>query len=466
MILSPCKGTQENVTMGKEDIFLSQKESRRVYVMEQVIQGKITVRQAARVLGLSERQIKRLKAGIKERGIAALAHGNRGRKPKHAVPDDVKTCIVELALEEYRDASYQHMSELLAEHKAISLSAKTIGRILKEAGIPHRHTHKAARRRRSRDRMPQAGMLVQMDASPFAWLEDRGPSMSLHGAIDDATGMVLGLYFRPEEDTLGYMHVLKQIVDKHGVPRSLYSDGHTIFFSPKHGKLSIEEELAGKKVNLTQFGRAIEQLDIGHIRALSPQAKGRVERLWGTLQHRLMVELRLANATTLEEANEFLLGFIDRFNRRFAVEAADPEAAFRSAPDKDTLKSIICFREVRKASKGSSISFKGTTYQLVDSSSSVVLLRPRSTVYVLRYLDGSLGAMYDGNCYALKALPVSEKAMSKQSSAEESRTVKPSPKVHKPAAEHPWRRPMVKRRRDPVEEYFVENEWRHLYAQY
>ena len=122
--------------MGKEDIFLSQKESRRVYVMEQVIQGKITVRQAARVLGLSERQIKRLKAGIKERDIAALAHGNRGRKPKHAVPDDVKTCIVELALEEYRDASYQHMSNFWNIKRLITKPSDGS----QEAGIPHRHT--------------------------------------------------------------------------------------------------------------------------------------------------------------------------------------------------------------------------------------------------------------------------------------------------------------------------------------
>ena len=447
---------------------MSKKESRRVYVMEQVMQGKITVRQAAEILGLSERQIKRLKAGIKEKGLAALAHGNRGRKPKHAVPDDVRARIVELALGEYRDASYQHMSELLEEHNGISLSSKTIGRILTEASIPHRHTHKATRRRRSRDRMPQAGMLVQLDASPFAWLEDRGPAMSLHGAIDDATGMVLGLYFRPEEDTLGYMHVLKQMVNKHGIPRSLYSDGHTIFFSPKHNKLSIEEELAGKKVNLTQFGRAIEQLNIGHIRALSPQAKGRVERLWGTLQHRLMVELRLANARTLEEANEFLVGFIGRFNRRFAVEAADPELAFTPAPDKDTLESIICFREQRKASRGSSISFKKTIYQLVDSNGAVVLLKPRSTVYVLRDLDGSLSAMYDGKCFALKTLAALEKATSNQPSAGKSRAVVQPRKQHKPSSEHPWRKPMpmVKRRRDPVEDYFEKNEWRHQYAQY
>lgn len=427
--------------------------------MELMMQGKITGRQAAEMLGLSERQIKRLKAGMQKRGLAALAHGNRGRKPKHALPDDKKNSIVELATGKYHDATYQHMSELLKEKDDIHVSAKTIGRILKEAGIPHRHTHKAARKRRTRDRMPQMGMLVQVDASPFAWLEDRGPVMSLHGAIDDATGMILALYLRLEEDTLGYLKILEQILKRHGVPKSLYSDGHSIFFSPKHGKLSIEEELAGKKVNLTQFGRALEQLDIGHIRALSPQAKGRVERLWGTLQKRLVIELRIADVRTLDEGNKFLASYIDRFNQRFAVEAADSEAAFRPAPDQDALKSIICFREVRKASQGSSISFKGTTYQLIDSKGQVTLLKPRSTVYVLKDLSGSLSAMYNEKCFDLKILPTKKKA----TAAEKSRAVK---EPHKPAPDHPWRKPAVRQRRDPVEEYFLKREQQNEYVHY
>ena len=449
--------------MERGDIFLSAKESRRVYVMEQVMQGKITGKQAAGLLGLGERQIKRLKAGIKEQGLAVLAHGNRGRKPKHAVPDDDRGAIVEFAMGKYHDATYRHMSELLAEKDKINVSAKTIARIFKEAGIFHRHSHKAARRRRSRDRLPQAGLLVQVDASPFAWLEDRGPMMSLHGAIDDATGMILALCFRLEEDTLGYLKVLEQIVSKHGIPRSLYSDGHTIFFSPKHGKLSIEEELAGKKVNLTQFGRALEQLNIGHIRALSPQAKGRVERLWGTLQNRLVVELRVADICTLEEANGFLLSFIDLFNKRFAVEAADPEVAFGPAPGRDALRSIICFREVRKASQGSSVSFKGTTYQLVDSKGTVALLKPRSTVYVLKHLDGSLSALYNDKCFGLKALPAPVKATDKQALIMKPETAE---KTHKPAPDHPWRKPLKKHRRDPVEEYFLKRERQNEHAQY
>ncbi|MGI6603982.1 MAG: helix-turn-helix domain-containing protein [bacterium] len=146
---------------------MSKREAKRVYVMDLLMQGRVTVKQAAQALGLSEHQVKRLKAGMKQEGLAALVHGNRGRKPKHAVPKEVKTRIVELATERYHGASHQHMAELFKQYEGISLSPKTISGILAQAGISNRHSHKAARRRRSRDRMPQAGMLVQMDASPL-----------------------------------------------------------------------------------------------------------------------------------------------------------------------------------------------------------------------------------------------------------------------------------------------------------
>nr|WP_244406335.1 ISNCY family transposase [Thermovirga lienii] len=292
---------RENVTMSRGDVYLSKKESRRVYVMERLLEGVVTVKDASCVLGLSERQIKRLKAGVKERGIAALAHGNRGRKPKHATPKEVKEAIVGFAVGKYSGASYQHMSELMKEHDGIFVSAKTVGRILKEASIPNKHTHKSPRRRRARNRMPMEGMLVQCNASPHDWFEGKSSKLCLHGAIDDATGKVLGLYFRPNEDLLGYLHVLKQMVEDYGVPRSIYSDGHSIFFSPKGDKLTIEEELKGERVKLTQFGEVLNQLSITHIKARSPQAKGRIERLWGTLQSRLIVELRIANISSMDE---------------------------------------------------------------------------------------------------------------------------------------------------------------------
>jgi transposase len=240
--------------------------------MEQVLDGKLTIKLAAELLGLSERQVKRLKKGMKEKGVAALMHGNRGRTPKHTISEDIRDMVAALAQDLYKDASAQHISELLAEYQDVHISARSVRRILKERGIPNPHSRKQSRRRRkSRDRAPKPGMLVQMDASPFEWIEDRGPKCDLHGAIDDATGKILGLHFRPQEDLRGYLELLKYMITHYGIPRALYTDGHTIFFSPKKDKLTIEEELEGKQVALTQFGRVIDELGI--LASLPPRAK-------------------------------------------------------------------------------------------------------------------------------------------------------------------------------------------------
>jgi len=282
--------------------------------------------------------------------------------------------------------------------------------------------------------MPQEGLLSQFDASPFAWLEDRGPELTLHGSIDDATGKIQGLYFTLNESLFGYFQVLSQVVQNFGVPKSLYTDRHTIFFSPKKDRLSIEEELAGQTAPLTQFGRAIAELGINHIPARSPQAKGRVERLWGTLQSRLVVELRLAGISTLEEANAFLPGFVQRFNQRFAVMPANPEPAYCPCPSPARLEQILSLRQERKASRGSSISYLGHIYRLIDTRGSVVPLRPGAKVELLTHLDGSLSALYGGNRYLLQELTRPPKVM-----AEELEKA-PASRPHKPAPDHPWRR--------------------------
>lgn len=421
------------------EIFLSAKESRRVFVIEQAIKGKITNRQAAEVLDLSERQVIRLKERMEAEGVAGLAHKNRGRTPKHAVPKETREKVVLLARGPLRDAGCQQVAELLEEFYGITLSAKTVGRILKDAGIPLAHTHRSPKRQKSRDRLPQEGLLSQFDASPFAWLEGRGPELTLHGCIDDATGKVQGLYFTLNENLFGYFQVLLQVVQNSGVPRSLYSDRHTIFFSPKKDRLSIEEELAGQTAPLTQFGRAITELGINHIPARSPQAKGRVEHLWGTLQGRLVIELRLAGISTLEGANAFLPGFIQRFNRRFAVTPANSEPAFGPCPSPARLKQILSWRQERKASRSSSISYLGHTYQLLDTRGSVVPLRPGATVEVLTHLDGSLSALYGGNCYSLQEFTQPLKVMA------EGPKKAPASKAHKPAPDHPWRRMPINR---------------------
>jgi len=414
-------------------MLLQSQEEKRVFVLQQLVQGKMMAGLAAATLGLTKRQVFRLKKKLQEQGVAGLAHKNHGKKPHNAASPEVRKRIIDLAQGDYSKASCQHMAELLASREAIVLSPKTIGRILKEAKIVNFHAHRSARRRRSRERKRQEGMLSQCDASPFDWLEGRGPEMSLHGSIDDATSKVQGLYFRLNEDTTGYLKMLEQVVTKFGVPGALYSDRHTIFFSPKTDKLSIEEELAGVEIRLTQFGEALKQLSIRHIPARSPQAKGRAERLWGTLQHRLVIELRLAGICTMEDANAFLPEFIDRFNKRFSVKAREVEKAYGLPPSHKELDRILCLRYERVANQGSTISFEGHRYFLLDKKRKVISLRPGGKAVVLKHLDGSQSALYQGHSYALKTL------MESKPKFPASQVQKLARPAAKPAASHPWK---------------------------
>lgn len=436
---------------------MSSKEARRVYVIERAIDGGLTVKQAAEVLGLSERQVKRLKKGMKQEGVSALAHHNRGRTPKHTIPEDVRVKVVALATGIYKDASSAHMSELLEKYQDIRISHQTIRRILRVSGVPLSHAKKGRRGRKTRDRAPKEGLLLQTDASPFDWLEDRGPRLSLHGNIDDATSKILGLCFRPTEDLKGYFEALRQTVSRHGIPRAVYSDGHSIFFSPAKDKLTVEEELAGKQVALTQFGRALDQLGVTHIHARSPQAKGRIERLWGTLQSRLVIELRLACISTMDEANAFLPGFIDRFNERFAVEPADPAPAYMPLSSGTDLDAILCVKETRTATNGSVISYHGQTYRLLNQKQQATPLPPRAKVEVLLHLDSTLDAFYQGQRYILQAFTL-QKPEPKQKEP-----VQRKPVGRKPSPDNPWLKFTLQRpSQDPVESYFRKHENKHL----
>ncbi|AEE13764.1 Integrase catalytic region [Thermodesulfobium narugense DSM 14796] len=423
---------------------MSVKESRRVFVIEQAIEGNITNRQAAEVLGLSKRQIIRLKERVKTEGVTGLVHKNRGRESKQRIPKETRERIVKLAQDSLHNASCQQIAEILEEFYNIDVSSKTVNRILKKNNIPLSHTHRSSKLKRSRKRLPQEGLLSQIDASPFEWLEDRGPMLSLHGSIDDATSKVQGLHFELHECLFGYLKLIQQVAQNFGIPKSIYSDRHTIFFSPKEDKLSISEELSGQTVPLTQFGRAISELGIRHIPARSPQAKGRIERLWGTLQKRLTIELRMAGISTIEAANEFLPDFIKRFNQRFAVVPDNPKLTYSPCPSLDKLEEILSWHQERKASHGSYISYLGHIYQLVDSNGKVIPLTPKSTVKVLTHLDGSFSALYADKYYLLQELLIPPKEKVKNGSKNTS-TKKP----YIPAADHPWRHMVINKFKRP-----------------
>lgn len=421
------------------DLKLSVKEARRVYVLEKLCSGEKTNQEAAQDLKLSVRQIQRIKQAFRLKAHEALVHGNKGRKPVHALSEELKNLIAQKAEGDYKGTSCQHMAELLEREESIKVSAKSILRIMKERGTESVCSHKAPRKRLRRARRPRLGELLQIDASPFDWLSNE-TMLSLHGAIDDATGTVVALWLEETERLDGYFHVLRLTLENYGIPQAIYSDAHTIFFSPLGAKTSLEDDFEGRSVPLTQFGKALDTLGIQAIKAGSPQAKGRIERLWRTLQLRLPVELRLAGITTIEEANIFLTKFAKELSERFGVVPSSAENAFLPAPSGDILRYVLCTRENRVVAGGSVISWKSKKWMAEGKGGNKKLLRKGAKVEVLTLLDKSFAIAYAGEFYPLREIAENERLEAAQKKEATKVAAAPKSKAHIPAKDHPWRR--------------------------
>jgi transposase len=406
---------------------MTKKELVRVHVIKSLIEDKMTSRDAAEVLSLSERQIKRLKAGVKKDGEVFVIHKNRGRKPKHTIPGKIREEIVFLVRNKYKGVNYTHLAELLREEEGITISQSSVSRILKAKGIKSPRKHKPPKPHRTRERKPQEGLLLQMDASPYEWLP--GIKCSLHGAIDDARGNITGLYFCEHECLNGYYEVKRQTILEYGIPISIYVDRHTIFKAPSNARLTIYDELEGKTFAYTQFSRAMQELSVGMIYAYSPQAKGRIERLWGTLQDRLALELRLAGIKSLGEANAFLPGFIKRFNAHFAVVPREPQSAYRPLGEDINLDYILCRKETRKACPGSIFSFGGQIYQVIKNTL-VVAIPNKAAITVLTSPRFGIRAEYKGGVYQVRKTVRPARVIPKKDRVK--RTIKVKD-------DHPWR---------------------------
>ncbi len=353
--------------MEEETLTLGRNEQKRVLVLNQVLAGLVTVEEAAVLLGRSARQVQRLKAAYQAQGPAALVHGNRGRSPSWTTAPETTARIVALAQGPYAAFNQQHFTELLAEREGVVVSRSTVRRVLLAAGVTSVRPRRNPVRRARRERMAQEGMLVQADGSPHPWLGPDQPAVSLIALIDDATSTVLGAVFREQEDGLGYLLVLEQIVRSRGIPLALYVDRHGIFQSNQRTPLTIEEELAGGRAP-TQVGRVLGELGIRHIAARSPQAKGRIERLWGTWQDRLVAELAAAGVTTVAAANTFLPSYLDRHNARFAVPPTAPGRAYLPVPATLNLAHVFCLKHTRVVRPDNTISFQGTPLQLLPTA--------------------------------------------------------------------------------------------------
>jgi len=342
---------------------LSQKELQRVKVIENAVQGRITVAEASALLQLSTRQVKRLKARYEPEQVDWVRHRNRGRPRAWAMGAAVQERIVELARGKYAGFNDSHLTEKLVEVEKIAVSRETVRRLLRAAKLRSPHRRRARKYRARRERKPRLGMMVLTDASREDWLEGRGPALTLIGYQDDASGQVLVCGFQLEpEDTLGYLRQLRTLVERYGVPLSLYRDQHGTF-QRNDQHWTIEEQMAGRQTP-TQLGRVLEELGIESIRALSPQGKGRIERLWKTFQDRLKSELRLAGAATLEQANRVLERFRQDYNARFAVEAREAASDFRPLSKKLNWDRMFSLRYERVVGKDHVIVFGARSIQL------------------------------------------------------------------------------------------------------
>ena len=347
---------------------MSKETAGKLAVIQGAVEGKYTVMETARKLNLSARRIKQLKKGFREQGINAIIHGNSGRHPGNYTDEKLRERIVALKKSEiYSGTNFTHFQELLLEKECIKISYTTLRNILKGAGLVSKRKHKTeGKRYRRRNRRSAFGEMLQADAASFDWFEN-GSRCALHGFIDDATGKITALYFCLNECLMGYLEVLRQTLTKYGIPLEIYADKAGIFFvnNKKEGNWTIDEMLAGKPLDKTQFGAIAEdKLGITMISAHTPQAKGRIERLWGTLQDRLPIWLKMSGIADMETANLKLNGFIAGYNKKFAVEPASPASSFVPLGDSHDLDKLLCVRHERVTDNCSCFSFQNFTFQI------------------------------------------------------------------------------------------------------
>jgi transposase len=433
------------------EITLTVREEQRLVVFNALERSEVTMAEAARLLRLSVRQVRRLRAAYRRRGARALVHGNRGRPSRRRLAEAVRRRIVHLARSRYAQANHVHLQELLARHEGLHIAYTSLRRILHAAGLRTPRTRRPPRHRTRRERLPQEGMLVQFDGSHHDWLQGRGPKLVLHAAVDDATGKVLGALLDDEETAWAYLHVFRQIALGPGLPLAAYTDKHGIFKRNPKDPWTLEEQLRGHRAP-TQVGRVLAELGIEWIPASSPQAKGRIERLFGTFQDRLVTELRLAGIRDKAAANAFLPEFVARHNARFARSPAQPKRAYRPWPKDRDPETVFCFKYSRTVAQDHTVTLGSQVLQIVPHGRSYAKAR----VEIHERLDGTLAVIYQGHPLASRLLTLLPTGPIRTRQGKRPALGSPEPKrarprkalkpkrrsrggTHKPSANHPWR---------------------------
>jgi len=412
--------------MAEEDIItMTQKELKRLHIIKQVLEKKLKQIEAAELLDLSSRQIRRIVKRIREEGDKGIIHRSRGQPSHRRLPKQIKDKVIGLYRKKYQGFGPTLASEKLLEIDKIKISDETLRHWLIEKGEWQKQ-RKCKKHRSWRQRKHYFGEMVQMDGSHHDWFEGRGPKCVLMGYIDDATSTRFARFYA-YEGTIPAFDSLKRYIKRYGIPKSLYLDKHTTYKST--ARPTIEDELNNRK-HLSQFERAAQELGIEIIHANSPQAKGRVERSFKTYQDRLIKEMRLRGISTIEEANKFLEEFLPRHNKRFSVKPIKEGNLHRAVDKSIDLDAILCIKTEHPVRGDFTIVHNKNFYQILDKTIG-------RKVTVQERINGKVYIVYKGRRLKYKTIttrPPKEKP-----------ELKPR-RIYRPPMEHPWKRPLYKRR--------------------
>jgi len=424
------KKAKEGGIMDSKDIIrMTQEELRRVSIVHQAIGRLILQKKAAEVIGISDRQVRRLIKGVREEGDRGIIHSSRGKPSNRRIDDKLRNEAIELYNKRYWDFGPTLASEKLHELDKIEVHHETL-RLWLIGDRKQEWQRKGRKHRQWRERKEYFGEMVQMDGSHHDWLEGRGPELVFMGYVDDATNTVFArLYYY--EGTIPAMDSFMRYIKEYGIPQSIYLDRHTTYKSTREP--TIEEQLRNEKP-MSQFERAMEELGVNVLHANSPQAKGRIERVFGTFQDRFVKEMRLRDIKTIKEADRFLNRYLPVYNKRFSFSPAKEGDLHRAIPEGLDLDKILCIRTKRALRNDFTIAHNKRLYQILEHINT-------KKVVVEERINGSMLITHNGKSLKYKEIArrlIRPKEPQKQ-------CVSTTRNVYKPPMEHPWKRPMYER---------------------
>jgi transposase len=406
---------------GKDIIMIRQKELKRLHVIHKVIEGVLTQVEAAGILSLSERQIGRIVKRIREEGDKGIQHRSRGKESNRRLPKKLIERVVWLYQNKYQGFGPTLTAEKLFELEGIHVSKETVRMYLLEAG-QWQKSRKVRTHRQWRERKDHCGEMVQMDGSHHDWFEGRRSKCVLMGYIDDATGRIFCRFYE-YEGTIPAMDSFKRYIRKYGIAMSVYFDKHTTYKSTSEP--SIEDEINGTEP-LSEFGRALTELGVEIIHAHSPQGKGRIERLFKTLQDRLVKDMTIRGISTIEEANKFLETYMAFHNKRFAFKPKEQNDLHREVPKGLNLDKILCIRTERALRNDCTIAHNGKLYQIQEAVKS-------KKVLVEERVNGRMLITHNDNSLQFKEITIRPEKHKKPLKLRKKT-------LYKPSADHPWRK--------------------------